>query len=173
MTPEQKARAKAYIDQANAVPLPPGHVLDQIRASARDAHQQAKHLGQILAALDPAEAWQSHFAKEGEEARPLPDEVTTLLVVALGGLSQCVHLRRGGPQPAWARLALHRLDCVKCLATLRYPPADEADACDWCHSRANTAFRPYVVQSGPVLAYGDACGACDGTLRLLEREGAQ
>lgn len=172
MTPEQLAAAKAYIDQATAAPIPPGHVLDQIRASARDAHEQAQFLGRFLVATNPDETWQSHFPKPGE-AEPLGDDVAALLVVALQGLRHCPHLKRGGPQPAWARLALHRLDCARCLATLRYPPEDEADRCDWCHSRGNVTFRPYVVQSGPVVAAGDACNDCNEVLRWLDREEAR
>lgn len=172
VTPEQLAAAKAYIDQVMAAPLPPDHILDQVRASARDAHEQAKFLAHFLAATNPTEAWESHFPRPGE-AEPLRDDVAALLVVALRGLSHCPHLKRSGPQPAWARLSLHRLDCRRCLATLRYPPEDEADRCDWCHSRGNVVFRPYVVQSGPLLACGDACNACNEVLRSLERESVE
>jgi hypothetical protein len=89
------------------------------------------------------------------------------LAALLGCVNVCVHLRRGGPQPAIARLPLRRVDCERCIGTL-WRPATGADECDVCERRGITVFYPFAVRLGPALLVGDACCACAGVLGIRQ-----
>ena len=138
--------------------------VDQLGAAAREANDYLLRLRDVLSAIDPERRWSS-AAGRGE----VPDKVTALVVEALAGMRPCPHLRRGGPQPAWARLPLHRLDCRRCLATMRRPPPDEGDRCDWCGARGQVVFRAIAIQLGTVVVLGDAGRCCAGVLAWHER----
>lgn len=167
MSPEERlAAARAYVTRAKAAASPPVHLLDQLRAASRDARGFTERLSDALSA-QATEKWSTHLGRPGEEA---PDEVAARVLVAFAGLRLCPHLKGKGPQPACARLALHRLDCGRCLLTVRKPPAGEDDRCDWCGGRGVEVFQPIVIQMGPAIVIGDACEPCASALRWFDRE---
>lgn len=158
-------RLVAAYEEAN--PASAGHHLDQTAAATADAHRAVLHLGKVMAARQPERGWQTYTQ---EEHGRIPPEIAARCLVVLTELERCRHLLNSGPQPAWARLALGRVDCARCMATVRLPPADEADRCDWCGSRGNVIFSAVAIQSGPVLLFGDACGPCGTALRWFEEK---
>lgn len=160
-----EAALAAVAAQREAVKNLPPHVLDQLGAAEREAHEHALRLRDALAELDPDRRWSSFFGRH-----QVPDEVGAVVLLAMAGLRACPHLRRVGPRPAYARLALHRLDCRRCLGTVRKPPAGEDDRCDWCGSNGNIYFRAFALQLGTVVVIGDAGRCCAGTLTWFERE---
>jgi hypothetical protein len=100
---------------------------------------------------------------------PFPDRLTQarrLLAMLLGCPQRCPHLRQGGPQPALARLALRRADCLACAATVPAPPAADHDRCDGCGQRGVRWFTPLVACRGPLLVVGDVCATCAAALGL-------
>ncbi|MGH9001512.1 MAG: hypothetical protein ACRDYV_00120 [Acidimicrobiia bacterium] len=140
----------------------PGHVVDQIGAASHDAHGLSHRLAATLRLLEPGRGWRETC---GYTATPTDIEAR-ILVALLDVRTVCPHLRRAAPQPAWARLALHRLDCSRCLHTRRHPPPGEDDRCDWCGGRGVEVFTSVAFQRGPMLVLGDACDAC--AAQLLE-----
>lgn len=147
----------------------PAHLADQLTAAAREAYELTKAIGEAGAALEP-DKW-TRTPRTGQN-RAAALEASARVILAMRSARMCPHLRDGGPQPATARLALHRVDCRRCLATRRRPPAAEADRCDWCGTRGVTVFQPIVLSTGPVLAIGDACPTCGNALRALVPEEA-
>lgn len=156
---EQLEAARRLVTSFVAAEQPPEHFLDQLGAATKEAHHQVHMLGAAL-------QWDSHYG-DGSVER-VPEEVAARMVVALKGLRVCPHLRRGGPQPAWARLVVHRVDCARCTKTIYRPPADEDDRCDWCGARGIEVFVPLALQSGPLVVLGDACDACSVALKWFE-----
>lgn len=57
-------------------------------------------------------------------------------------------------------LPVRRIDCQRCSATYRRPPADEADRCDLCGSRGITEFWPLRVAVAYWIVLGDTCQPC-------------
>lgn len=136
-------------------------VVDQLIAASREARTLVDHYGTAAASLDP-DRWATARTKESDDA-DAAREVTARVLLALGGSRFCPHLR-DGPRPATARLSLHRVDCRRCCTTVRRPPTDEADRCDWCGVRGVETFRPVVLHLGPLVAIGDACEPCGTAL---------
>lgn len=139
-----------------AQPTAPRHLLDQFSAAGKEAHRQVLVLGAVL-------EWSDHLGhtEDGE----MPEEMAARLLIAARGLKPCPHLLRGGPQPAWARLALGRVDCGRCTATVCIPPPENADRCDWCGSHGHELFTPMAVQAGAGVFMGHACDECAGALK--------
>jgi len=152
--PDRLAVARRTI--AGDAARPPAHIADQLDAAGREVRVMHDRLGTVLPVLEPVRRWYQR-----QDDAP-PDEVRAYLVAAvLGCLGRtCPHLRRGGPQPAIARLPLRRLDCVRCSPILRRPPPVEADRCDVCGRRGVIVFQPFAVRLGPSLIAGDACRGC-------------
>lgn len=94
-------------------------------------------------------------------------ELVIRATLALRGSTACSHLRKSGPQPAFASLPLHRVDCLRCARTLRKPPGDEDDRCDWCGDRGVEVFTAWGFHLGPIFIGGDACDSCVASLRRL------
>ena len=152
---------------AHRAPPLPAHLTDQLDAAGREVRVLADRLGVALPLVMPDRSWfQSMDPSPSADARAL------LLAALLGCLgSVCPHLKRGGPQPAIGRLPLRRVDCARCLGTIRRPPPDDADRCDVCERRGVVTFSPFAVRQGPLLLIGDACQPCAGTLGIrIEQE---
>ena len=127
----------------------PAAVAEVAREAAADARTMVDRIG----------AW----ARWGK-ARPTPQAAAYVLAALLGCPEWCPHLFPHGPVlgPWVARLALGRVDCLRCLhatATMR-PPGDAADACDLCGRLRVTTFRPLAAQYGATVVLGDVCEGC-------------
>src|SRR5215203_5038158 len=105
----------------------PVHLADQLAAASTDARRWHDRLGVVLPAVDPGRRWYHRAA-----GAPSDDVRAYLLAALLGCVTVCLHLRRGGPRPAVARLPLRRVDCERCAQTLSRPPAEDDDRCDVC-----------------------------------------
>lgn len=143
----------------------PLHVVDQLDAAAKETSGFVPVIGRGLQALQPTRGWH-------QRVEPASDEKAAYLLAALMACLErpCVHLRRGGPQPSFARLPLRQVDCRRCAATVRRPPAEDADRCDVCGARQEVAwFTPFAIAAGPNLVMGDACRACSVVLGIGER----
>jgi hypothetical protein len=139
---------------------------DQLDAAGREAKQLHGRLARVLPALEPGRNWRQRIDRDPDD-----DTRTLLLAALLGCVNVCVHLRRGGPRPAVARLPLRRVDCGRCSATLRRPVTAE-DECDVCGQHGVSAFVPFAVRQGPTLIAGDACPACAGVLGIRQEASA-
>lgn len=139
--------------------------LDQAGAAGEVAHRSVIQMAKTLA----VDAGGCSIYTEATHGR-VPPEVAARCIVALAELKRCPHLLRGGPQPAWGKLALHRIDCERCAATVRLPPPGEDDRCDWCEARGVAMFTAVAIQSGPAVLIGDACSECADALRWFESE---
>lgn len=135
----------------------PVDLADQMGAAARDTRALFGQLATVLQTTRPAGDWTPSATPAGD---PLIDEVVARTLVALSGAKVCVHLRRAPAQPGVAGLALHRIDCHRCIRTVRKPPEGEADRCDWCGTRGVTTFWPLHYTLGTILVGGDACEGC-------------
>jgi hypothetical protein len=121
-------------------------------------------LGLVLPRIEPGRNWRQHRDNEpSDETREM------LLAGLLSCVNICLHFRRGGPRPAIARPAMHRVDCERCVATL-YRPTTGADECDVCTAPETLAFHPFAVRLGPVMLGGDACGTCADVLGIRIEE---
>lgn len=121
------------------------------------------HGDQVAAAeRDAARALQAAAGGAGAGVVPLAGAVwlAERVAQAIEGLPECIHLRRGGPQPSVARLPLGRVDCQRCARTVRRPPVGSEHRCDWCGADDVTEWQPRMVQLGSMLVYGDACRRC-------------
>jgi hypothetical protein len=146
---------------ARGTPGMPGHVADQLAAASADTRELHDRIGLLLPLLEPGRTWRQRM-----DASPSDDTRTYLLAALLGCTAVCSHLKRGGPQPAFARLPLRRVDCRQCVRTLRRPPVGEDDRCDICGARGIAIFHPFAVRQGPALIVGDACRACADVLGI-------
>jgi hypothetical protein len=163
--PERLALARRMI--ARGTSPAPVHLADQLASASADARRWHDRLGVVLPAVDPARRWYHRT-----DGAPSDDTRAFLLAALLGCTTVCLHLRRGGPRPAVARLPLHRIDCERCAQTLYGPPPGEDDVCDVCEQRGVTTFVPFAVRLGPLLMVGDACPACAGVLGIRFEEAA-
>lgn len=145
----------------------PIHLRDQLAAAGRDVRQLHDRLGAVLPMIEPERHWRQRM-----DTVPSDETRAVLLAALLGCTAICLHLRRGGPRPAIARLALHRVDCQRCVATLYRPPEGEDSLCDVCGAPEVLTFYPFGVRSGPVLLVGDACGDCAAVLGILQEVSA-
>jgi len=146
---------------------PPVHLADQLDAAGAEARVLHDQIGAVLPVLQPDRAWYQRI-----EADPSDDVRAYILAAILDCTTVCVHIRRGGPQPAFVQLPLRRVDCGRCVRTLRRPPPDEADRCDVCDRRGVVTFSPFAVRQGPLLLIGDACQPCATTLGIRLSEAA-
>lgn len=146
---------------------PPTNIRDQLGAAAKDVRAAHAALGQVLPLIDPSRGW-----RERMDTAPSDDVRAYLVAAMLGCIDVCSHLRRGGPQPSYLRLALRRADCGRCVQTMRLPPPDEEDRCDLCGARDIVTFVPFATRSGPALLVGDACTDCAAVLGLTQMEAA-
>jgi len=148
-------------------PLRPDvHLADQLAAAGSEARALHDRMGAVLPALQPDRAWYQRI-----EADPSDDVRAYILAALLDCTTVCVHIRRGGPQPAFVQLPLRRVDCGRCVGTIRRPPPDEDDRCDVCGARGVVIFHPFAVRQGPALIAGECCPDC-ATVLGIRREAA-
>lgn len=140
---------------------PTVHLADQLAAAGSEARTLHARMGNLLPILQPDREWYGRI-----EVAPSDDVKALILAAVLDCVNVCVHLRRGGPRPAFVQLALRRIDCERCVRTLRRPPADESDRCDICGARGVVTFVPFAGQHGPALVTGDACRSCADVLGI-------
>jgi len=143
--------------------VPPVHLTDQLEAAGSEARALHDRIGATLPVLEPERNWRHRV-----EADPSDDVKALILAAVLDCTTVCVHLRRGGPRPAFVQLPLRRVDCERCIRTLRRPPPDEADRCDVCGARGETTFHPFAGQHGPAMVMGDACPRCASVLGIVQ-----
>jgi hypothetical protein len=139
------------------------HLADQLAAAGREMRALHDRLGELLPVLEPERHW-----RRRADTSPSTDTRAYLLAALLGCTTVCLHLRRGGPRPAVARLPLGRVDCDRCCRTLYGSPLGDDDRCDVCTVRGVTTFHPFAVRQGPLLLVGDACPACAGVLGIVQ-----
>ena len=153
---------------ARGASRPPVHLVDQLEAAGAEARVLHDRLGAVLPILEPGRPWYQQL-----EVTPSDEVKAHLLAAVLGCTTMCVHLRRGGPRPAFVQLPLRRIDCARCIRTLRRPPADETDRCDVCGARGVVTFVPFAAHHGPAsLVMGDACPDCAGVLGIRQEASA-
>jgi hypothetical protein len=145
---------------AGSAPPVPVNLGDQLDAAGREVLQIHDRLGAVLPMLVPGRRRQ-HRA----DAAPSDEIRAYLLAAILACTTVCAHVRRGGPRPVIAGLALRRLDCDRCLGTLRRSVTAE-DECDVCELRGVVVFHPFPVRIGPALLVGDACRSCVAVLGI-------
>ena len=147
---------------------PPVHLADQLEAAGSEARVLHDRIGATLPVLEPERNWQYRV-----EADPSDGVKALILAAVLDCTTMCVHLRRGGPRPAFVQLPLRRIDCARCIRTLRRPPPDETDRCDVCGARGIVTFVPFAAHHGPAsLVMGDACPDCAGVLGIRQEASA-
>jgi hypothetical protein len=147
-------------------PPPATHLADQLAAAGAEVRVLHDRIGAVLPVLQPDRAWHQRI-----DGSPSDDVRAYILAAMLDCTTVCIHLRRGGPRPAFVQLPLRRVDCERCVGTIRRPPPDEADRCDVCTTRGVTTFVPFAMRQGPLLVVGDACPHCAGVLGI-RREAA-
>ena len=152
---------------ARGAARPPAHVADQLDAARSEARMLHDRIGEALPILRPDREWFGRI-----EIAPTDDVRAYLLAATLDCTTVCVHLRRGGPRPAFFQFPLRRVDCGRCVGTLRRPPADEADRCDVCGHRGVVVFHPFAMRMGPALVLGDGCLACADVLGIVQEVSA-
>lgn len=156
--------ARQLLASGSSEPRFAAHMQDQIDSAARECHHYAERVGTIVALLEPHRGWRQLTRYDDAEQRAY------LLAAMLDCMRNvCPHLRKEGPQPAYAALPLRRLDCRRCAGIRRLPPPEDADRCDVCGSRGVSRFVPFVVSVGPTLVSGDVCPSCAGALGIQER----
>src|SRR5215203_6160367 len=112
-TPFAKRLVLARLLVARGSSTLPPHVADQLSAAGRETRVLHDRLGRVLPVLEPGRNWRQRAEREPS------DEIRAYLLAALMGCTTvCVHIRRGGPRPAIARLPLRRVDCGPCSQTL-------------------------------------------------------
>ena len=147
--------------------VPPVHLTDQLEAAGTEARALHDRLGAALPILQPDRQWYGRV-----EVAP-SDEVKALLLAAiLDCTTMCIHLRRGGPRPAFVQLPLRRVDCERCVRTLRRPPPENDDQCDIGDRHGVVTFHPFACRQGPLLLAGDACADCAAALGIVQEVSA-
>ncbi len=160
--------AAAHRMIARGAPPAPVHLADQLGAAGKETQRLADRIGALMPLLEPGRNW-----RQRQDASPSTAARAYLLAAVLGCLSVvCPHLRKGGPQPAFALLALRRVSCARCAGIVRRPPPGEADRCDVCTARGVSRFHPFACRLGPTLLVGDACGTCAELLGIHIKEAA-
>jgi len=152
---------------ARGASRPPVHLANQLEAAGKDARVLHDRLVAALPILQPDRQWYGRV-----EVAP-SDEVKALLLAAiLDCTTMCIHLRRGGPRPAFVQLPLRRVDCERCVRTLRRPPPENDDQCDICDRHGVVTFHPFACRQGPLLLAGDACADCAAALGIVQEVSA-
>lgn len=139
----------------------PAHLRDQIQAASRDTDRRMRRMPALLTVLEPERDW---HACETWPTSPHADELGARTLAAVVDFRFCPHLRRTLAQPTYARMALRRLDCERCVHTVANPPTDEDDRCDWCGERGVRFFVPVGYQWSMLLVLGNACVDCAAAL---------
>ena len=147
--PTRLALARRLIARG-AAPAPV-HVADQLASAGADARRQHDRLAAALPLIQPGRNWRQRIDPD-----PSDDVRAYILAAVLDCTRVCVHIRRGGPRPAFALLALRR------------SPPDESDHCDVCGARGIVTFVPFAVRQGPALVVGDACSDCAAMLGIVQ-----
>jgi hypothetical protein len=163
--PTRLAIARELI--ARGAPSAPVAVADQLSAAGAEVRQHHDHIAAVMPILEPGRNWRQRI-----DARPSETVRAYLLAAVLDCANVCSHIRKGGPQPTFIQLPLRRIDCGRCVQTLRRPPADEGDRCDTCGTRGEVTFHPFALRMGPALIIGDACPACAGVLGIVQEVSA-
>jgi hypothetical protein len=158
------AAGPAIADELGMLPL---HQLDQLAAAGRDARAHTHRVGVVMRAFEPDRHWRHRSIRD-----PASETTAILLAAIMGCTEICIHLRRGGPQPALVLLPLRRIVCARCAQTVRRPDPSESDRCDVCGARGVVVFHPFAAQRGPVIVSGDACPSCAGVLGIRIEEPA-
>jgi hypothetical protein len=148
---------------ARGAARPPVHLADQLAAAGSDARLLHDCIGAALPILEPGRNWRQRI-----EADPSDDVRAYILAATLDCTTVCVHLRRGGPQPVFVQLPLRRVDCGRCVGTVRRPRPDESDRCDVCGARGVATFVPFALRQGPALVMGDGCSDCANVLGIVQ-----
>jgi len=143
----------------------PAHVADQLDAAGCEVRAMHDRLGTLLPDVEPGRRWYSC-----QDVYPSDEVRAYLTAVLLGCVNVCMHVHRGGPRPAIARLLLGRIDCELCSRTIYRPPSEDDDACDICGRHGVTVFSPFCVRMGPTIIGGDCCSDCAGMLGLRVSE---
>jgi hypothetical protein len=166
-TPFAVRLARAYHLLASSPPDVPISERDQLDAAGREVHDLHDRMGVLLPVVAPDRSW---FHRT--DSTPSTAVRAYLLAALLGCMGAvCVHLRKGGPQPAFVQLPLRRIDCARCVGTIRRPPPENAGQCDVCDRHGVVTFSPFAARQGPLLVAGDACPTCAGVLGIkIERE---
>jgi hypothetical protein len=125
---------------------PPAWLVDQLVAACRGGQ------GGVAVAVGrlrrPAKVWHPEGFPVGWEA---------LVGPAVLACRPCWHLRHRPVQPAFARLAVGRLDCGRCARTVVRDPAPWN--CDLCGA-GSVVFHERLWRVGPLIAHANACPAC-------------
>jgi hypothetical protein len=141
----------------------PVHLADQFDAAGVEARALHDQIGAVLPILQPDRAWHQRV-----DTTPSDAVRAYILAAVLDCTTVCVHLRRGGPRPAFVQLPLRRVDCERCAVTIRRPPPGESDRCDVCGARGVVTFVPFAMRQGPSLVVGDACSDCADVLGIRQ-----
>jgi hypothetical protein len=138
---------------------------DQLTAATQHAQRIATGIGSAVNAMFGGTTPQER--QESTTSRRMK------IAAYLGCGASCHHVRNdtAGPQPLLVNLALRRVDCERCSRTIRKPPPDETDRCDWCGSRGHTTFTPTLITSSALVFMGDACETCARALGVYEEDG--
>lgn len=150
---------------ARGASRPPSHLADQLAAANAEARALHDRIGATLPVVAPDRAWYHRTDSEPS------DEVRAYLLAYVLGCTGalCIHLRRGGPRPAFCRLPPRRVDCGRCIHTLRRSVTAEGE-CDICGAVEVDELQPFAVQRGPLLMAGDICGGCAEALGIRVAE---
>lgn len=148
---------------ARRSPSPAVHLADQLGAASAETRVLHDRIGEVLPIMAPDREWRQRI-----DADPSADVQAHVLAAVIGCTIVCVHIRRGGPRPTIVRLALCRVDCVRCVQTLRRPPPENDDQCDLCNRHGVTIFHPFAMRQGPALVVGDACPSCAAVLGIVQ-----
>lgn len=156
--------ARLYVHYIHGQSAPLGPLRDQYQAASAETKNMAAELAILLPLLDSERAYESYFDDDQDHAPEVNARI--LAAIAINRCRICPHLRHEGPQPAVVALAVHRISCRRCTATVCKPPADEDDRCDWCGAVEVLEFIPITISVGPLIVTGDACRSCGEALRL-------
>src|SRR4051794_41696125 len=83
---------------------PPTHLADQLAAAGSEARVLHDRIGAALPLLEPGWNWRQRI-----EVAPSDDIRAYVLAAVIDCTTMCVHLRRGGPRPAFVSLPLRRI----------------------------------------------------------------
>src|SRR5205823_5522990 len=113
----------------------------ELEAATAECADQLHLVGFVTAIAEPERGWRQ-LTRYSE-----PEQRAYLLAATLGCMgAQCSHLRKAeGPQLAYVRLPLRRIDCGRCVGTWRRPPAEDSDRCDICGGRGIDCFVPFAL----------------------------
>ena len=142
---------------------PAVHLVDQLEAAGAEAEVLHDRIGSTAPILQPDRTWRQRI-----EVAPSDDVKSLILAAILDCTTMCIHLRRGGPRPAFVQLPLRRIDCERCVRTLRRPPPENDDQCDICDRHGVVTFHPFACRQGPLLLAGDACSDCADVLGIVQ-----